>query len=310
MLKAIKIENLNKSYGKNKVLNNVNLNIEIGEFYCLLGPNGSGKTTLSSIIAGIRSADSGNVTILGKNINEVKEFMGYIPQENFSDPNLSGKENLLYFAKMLGKEKKGRKELIEDIIRKIGLEKDADKRVSKYSGGMKKRLELATILFPGIDIMILDEPTTGLDPSARRNFFSYISKIKKETTTIFLISHIGSDAELATKVGLIDEGKIIVEDSPEKLKQTSGLKNTVIIETLIKNEDIKNTLSGFSCDGEVVEVDIGYRIFTEESAEIIPKIVRNLESSGNKVLKISASNPSIEDVFFKLTGKTVKEVED
>lgn len=309
-MKAITIDKLSKSYGKNKVLDNVSLEIETGEFYCLLGPNGSGKTTLSSIIAGIRRADSGKVRILDKDIEEVKEMIGYIPQENFSDPNLSGSENLMYFAKMLGKEKEGRKELIEEIIKKIGLEKEAGKRVSKYSGGMKKRLELATILFPGIDIMILDEPTTGLDPSARRNFFSYIKKIKRDSTTIFLISHIGSDAELATKVGLIDEGKIIAEDSPEKLKQTSGLNNTVTIETLTKNDEIKNILSGFSCDKEVIELGSGYRIFTEESAEIIPKIVRQVESGGNKVLKISASSPSIEDVFFKLTGKIVKEIED
>lgn len=306
---AISIRNLNKSYGSKKVLDNINIEIKKGEFYCLLGPNGSGKTTLSSIIAGIRDADSGEVKIIGKNRQEIKEVLGYIPQENFSDPNLTGRENLIYFAKMLGFPKEGREELVKGLIKKIGLEGDMDKRVSKYSGGMKKRLELATILFPGIEIMILDEPTTGLDPSARRNFFGYIDALKDENTTIFLISHIGSDAELASMVGLIDEGKIIAEGRPQELKDSSGLKNIINIETAIKNQEIKNILVGFNKDCDIAEVDKGYKIFTEETSEVIPRIVRDIEGKGYKVTRIAASTPSIEDVFFKLTGKTVKEGE-
>lgn len=306
---AISIRNLNKSYGSKKVLDNINIEIKKGEFYCLLGPNGSGKTTLSSIIAGIRDADSGEVKIIGKNRQEIKEVLGYIPQENFSDPNLTGRENLIYFAKMLGFPKEGREELVKGLIKKIGLEGDMDKRVSKYSGGMKKRLELATILFPGIEIMILDEPTTGLDPSARRNFFGYIDELKDENTTIFLISHIGSDAELASMVGLIDEGKIIAEGRPQELKDSSGLKNIINIETAIKNQEIKNILVDFNKDCDIAEVDKGYKIFTEETSEVIPRIVRDIEGKGYKVTRIAASTPSIEDVFFKLTGKTVKEGE-
>ncbi|MGM0365853.1 MAG: ABC transporter ATP-binding protein [Actinomycetota bacterium] len=307
-METISIKNLSKSYGSRKVLDNINLDIGEGEFYCLLGPNGSGKTTISSIMAGIRKPDSGEVQIYGKSPQKARGFLGYIPQESFSDPNLTGWGNLDYFAKLLGYGREERKRMVKILMEKIELTRDAGKRVANYSGGMKKRLELATVLFPGIKLLILDEPTTGLDPSARRKFFSYIDEIRDEKTTIFLISHIGSDTETATRVGLIDNGKIIAEGSSEKLKNNSGLKNIVSIDTSIKNDSIKKLLHKFNEAEEVLEYDSGYRIFTVQTAEIIPEIVRGIEKMGFKVLKISVSVPTIEDVFFKITGKSVEGV--
>ena len=172
---------------------------------------------------------------------------------------------------------------------------------------MKKKLELATILFPHIKIFILDEPTTGLDPSARRNFFGLIDDLKDKSTTVLLISHIGSDAELATRVGLIDKGKIIAEGSPEELKNGSGLKNIINIEVSVKNEKVKNILSGFNESGQLLETGEGYKIYSDETSEVIPEIVRSIEANGYKVLQIGSVIPSLEDVFFKLTGRKVRE---
>jgi ABC-type multidrug transport system ATPase subunit len=187
---AISIESLTKEYGDNEVLKGVDLKIEEGAFYALMGPNGSGKTTLASIIASVRSPTSGKIEIYGKKPDKAKEFIGYVPQENFSSPMLTGKENLLYFAGLLGYSKGQSEELANELLNKIGLSEDADKRVSEYSGGMRKRLEVATVLFPGTRILILDEPTTGLDPSARRKFLGSINELKGEKTTILLITHI------------------------------------------------------------------------------------------------------------------------
>jgi len=202
-LQAIEVINLIKKYDNITVLDDLNLNINEGEFYCLMGPNGSGKTTLSSIIASIRKPTGGEVKIFGKKPGQSKRLIGYIPQENFSDPNLTGLENIHYFARMLGYSNKDSKAIAQELLTKVGLFDDRNKRVSKFSGGMRKKLELSTILFPHIKIFILDEPTTGLDPAARRNFFGLIDQLKDKSTTVLLISHIGSDAELATRVGLI-----------------------------------------------------------------------------------------------------------
>jgi ABC-2 type transport system ATP-binding protein len=305
---AIYAEKLTKTYGDNEVLQGVNLKIEEGEFYALMGPNGSGKTTLASIMASVRKPTSGKIEIYGRKPEKAKELTGYVPQENFSSPILTGKENLMYFAGLLSYSKKKAERLVNELLNKIELSQDADKRVSDYSGGMRKRLEAATALFPGIRILILDEPTTGLDPSARRKFLGLIQGVRGEKITILLVTHIGADAELASKVGLIDKGQIVAEGEPERLKKASGLKNVINIETAIKSEKVANVLSGFSEKGKVLETDVGYRVYCKDVEEATPKIVRSLDAVGCEATKIETEKPSLEDVFFKLTEKTVREV--
>jgi len=284
------------------------LKVEEGEFYALMGPNGSGKTTLASIIASVRSPTSGKIEIYGRKPEKAKELIGYIPQENFSSPILTGKENLMYFAGLLGYSRDKAERIVNELLSKIGLSEDANKRVSDYSGGMRKRLEAATALFPGTKILILDEPTTGLDPSARRKFLGLVKETKEEKTTILLITHIGADAELASRVGLIDEGKIIADDEPERLKETSGLKNVINIETTIKSERVASVLGNFSENQKVLETDAGYRIYCKDAEKATPRIVRSLDAIGCKATKIETEKPSLEDVFFKLTERMVREV--
>jgi len=309
-LSAIEVRNLTKKYGAITVLDDINLDINEGEFYCLMGPNGSGKTTLSTIIASVRQPTSGEIKIFGKKPEQSKQLIGYIPQENFSDPNLTGLENINYFARMLGYPKKDAVATGLELLKKVGLFEERNKRVSRYSGGMRKKLELSTILFPHIKIFILDEPTIGLDPSARRNFFGLVDDLKDKSTTILLVSHIGSDAELATRVGLMDKGKIIADGSPDGLKNKSGLKNMINIELSVKNEKVKNILSGFNKAEKLLETDEGYKICSDETSEVIPEIVRTVENNGYKVLQIGSVIPSLEDVFFRLTGKKVRETEE
>jgi ABC-2 type transport system ATP-binding protein len=174
---------------------------------------------------------------------------------------------------------------------------------------MRKRLEVATILFPGLKLLIMDEPTTGLDPSARRKFLGLIQELRNEEITILLITHIGADADLASRVGLMNRGKIIAEDQPEKLKKKSGLENVVNIETSIKNGRVAGLLSKFSEKLNILETETGYRVFAEDVEETIPKIIRDLDEIGCKVIRIETTKPSLEDVFFKLTETKVREVD-
>ena len=273
-----------------------------------MGRNGSGKTTLASIIASVRSPSSGKIKIYGKEPEDAKDLIGYIPQENFSSPILTGKENLMYFAGLLGYSKNAAQKIVDKLLQKIGLSEYANKKVSDYSGGMRKRLEVATALFPNTRILILDEPTTGLDPSARRKFLGLIQELREEKTTILLITHIGADAEMASRVGLIDEGEIIAEDDPEGLKKASGLNDVVNIETTIKSGKVTQILGKFSEKKKVLETDVGYRVYCNDVEEAIPQIVRSLDAIGCKASKIETVKPSLEDVFFKLTEKMVREV--
>jgi ABC-2 type transport system ATP-binding protein len=304
---AIEVANLAKRFGDKEVFAGLNLNIAEGEFYALMGPNGSGKTTLASIIASIRKPSSGSVLVYGQPAAEAKKFIGYVPQENFSAPKLTARENLVYFARLLNYPAGEAKKLASDMLEKIGLAGDADKRVEKFSGGMRKRLEVATALFPGVKVLILDEPTTGLDPGARRNFFSLVSDVKDKKTTILLITHLGSDAELASRVGLIDNGKIIAEGEPEILKRVHGLEDVITVETQVKSAEIARMLGELSIDQRLLETEEGYRIYSRDGGKVLAEVSRRLDHAGYKVMRLEMTRPSLEDVFFKLTQKTISE---
>jgi len=307
-MKAIHIENLTKQYRDSVVLSGIDLSVEEGEFFALMGPNGSGKTTLVSIISTVVAATEGTVEIYGRKPEQAKDLIAYVPQENFSSPLLSGRENLSYFAELLGYSGRTAKELVRRTLEKVDLWEEAEKKVAKYSGGMKKRLEVATALFPGTKILILDEPTTGLDPSARRKFFGLIDEIREEKTTVFLITHIGADAELAGRVGMIDAGRIVAQGAPDELKASSGLGDVISVETEIKNRRISDTLSGFSENRKVLETELGYRVYCSNADAATPDIVRSLDEIGCRATQMETIKPTLEDVFFHLTGKAVREV--
>jgi ABC-2 type transport system ATP-binding protein len=304
---AVHVENLVKTYDSRRVLDGVNLDVAEGEFYALMGPNGSGKTTLASIIAAVKTPDSGVVEVYGKKPAQAKEIIGYVPQENFSSPKLSGKENLVYFANLLGYSRSRANQLAIDVLRDVGLSQEIDKRVAKYSGGMRKRLEVATAIFPGMKVLVLDEPTTGLDPAARRAFFSMIQEIMDRKTSIVLITHIGSDAELASKVGLIDNGKMIAEGTPDELKRKHAIEDVITVETAVKTDSVFSVLKGFSIDGRVAEAEDGYRIYSRNGDKVLADVVRSLDQAGHKVIRIEMARPTLEDVFFRLTEKQLQE---
>jgi len=305
---AIYVENLVKTYSGRRVLDGVDLDVREGEFYALMGPNGSGKTTLAAIAASVITQDSGVVEIHGKRPEQAKGLIGYVPQESFSSPELSGKENLIYFASLLGYSRGEARRLTEEMLRQVGLSREGDKRVAKYSGGMRKRLEVATAMFPGIRVLILDEPTTGLDPGARRSFFGMLKEKMDATATILLVTHIGSDAELASRVGLIDNGRIIAEGTADELKREYAVEDVITVETAVRAEGVVSILQGFGIDGKVAELEAGYRIYSRDGDRAMADVVRSLDQAGYKVLRIEMGRPTLEDVFFRLTEKNVQEV--
>ncbi len=304
---AVHAENLVKTYDNRRVLDGVNLDVPEGEFYALMGPNGSGKTTLASIVAAVKMQDSGVVELYGRKPAQAKKFIGYVPQESFSSPKLSGRENLVYFANLLGYQRDKANQLVSEMLQSVGLSEEAGKRVAKYSGGMRKRLEVATAIFPGIRVLILDEPTTGLDPAARRSFFSMIQDITDKKTSIVLITHIGSDAELASKVGLIDRGRMIAEGTPDELKRRHAVEDVITVETAVKTDTVLSVLKGFSIDGKVAESEAGYKIYSRNGDRVLADVVRSLDQAGHRVIRIEMARPTLEDVFFRLTERNLQE---
>ena len=285
---AIHVEDLVKTYDSRRVLDGVNLDVPEGEFYALMGPNGSGKTTLASIIAAVKTQDSGIVEVYGNKPAQAKGF-------------------IVYFANLLGYSRSQANQLVVEVLKNIGLSEEADKRVAKYSGGMRKRLEVATAIFPGIKVLILDEPTTGLDPAARRSFFSMVQDIMGRKTSIILITHIGSDAELASRVGLIDNGKMIAEGTPDELKRKHAVEDVIIVETAVRTDSVLSVLKGYSINGKVAESETGYKIYSRNGDRVMADVVRSLDQAGHKVMRIEIARPTLEDVFFRLTERHLQE---
>lgn len=307
---AIAVENIRKNYGLIEIVKGVNLTIEEGEFFTLMGPNGSGKTTLTSIIAGTTLSTSGSVNIHGYDVSDksekVKSLIGYVPQENFSCPRLTGRENLLYFAQLAGFNNSTARKWADELLEKMGLSQDANKKVSQYSGGMRKRLEVATALVPDVKIIILDEPTTGFDPTVRKEFMGLLLDINQGGTTIFLVTHIGEDAEVAKTVAFMNNGQIIAQDNPKELiKKFKGLK-TLNIKTSVMSTRVSKILQQFNTNGKLIQTDEEYKVYCEKPEKIIPLVIKNLDEAGCKTTRIDLSPPSLEDVFYILTKRALK----
>ena len=237
MGRLIEIEKLSKSFGEQKVLDKIDFNLESGEIVGLIGPSGSGKSTLIKTMLGMEKADEGEALVLDYKMpkREILSNIGYMAQSDALYEMLTGYENLEFFGKMKGVSAKELKKEIEYIAEVVDLTDDLKKLVSNYSGGMKRRLSLAIALIGSPELLILDEPTVGIDPSLRKNIWKELFKQRDNGVGILVTTHVMDEAELTDKVGLLLNGDIIDFDTPQQLK----VKNNVntIEEVFLKVEE-------------------------------------------------------------------------
>ena len=237
MGRLIEIEKLSKSFGEQKVLDKIDFNLESGEIVGLIGPSGSGKSTLIKTMLGMEKADEGEALILDYKMpkREILSNIGYMAQSDALYEMLTGYENLEFFGKMKGVSAKELKKEIEYIAEIVDLTDDLKKLVSKYSGGMKRRLSLAIALIGSPELLILDEPTVGIDPSLRKNIWKELFKQRDNGVGILVTTHVMDEAELTDKVGLLLNGDIIDFDTPQQLKVKNNVKT--IEEVFLKVEE-------------------------------------------------------------------------
>ncbi|WP_048055839.1 ABC transporter ATP-binding protein [Pyrococcus sp. ST04] len=290
---AIEIINLIKRYGGNRVLNGITLRIKEGEIFALLGPNGAGKTTLLRIIAEGLSYDSGEVRIFGKPISrESLRMIGYVPQEDILYNLLTVEENLRFYADIFD----APIERIDEIIELLDLPRK--KKVKELSGGFRKRLSIGVMLLHDPKILILDEPSVGLDVPTRRELWSLIENLKEEGKTILIATHYMEEAEiLADRVGIINEGKVIAVGTVEELKRLAGESSVIKVSGVLKGLE---RLSEF---GKIVLKEDSVRIITSNPKEVLARIVEVLLSAGSEIRMVKIEEPTLEDVFLKLTGR-------
>ncbi|GAA6117472.1 ABC-type multidrug transport system, ATPase component [Apilactobacillus kunkeei DSM 12361 = ATCC 700308] len=219
--KIISINNLKKKYGKQVVLNNVSFEVDYGQIVGLIGPSGAGKSTIIKLTLGMEKADSGNSEVFGIHMpnRKILSKMGYMAQSDSLYNSLSARENLLFFAKMRELKKEDLDSEIERVSKVVDLTDQLDKKVDNFSGGMKRRLSLAIALLGNPQLLILDEPTVGIDPVLRKNIWTELGKLRDNGCSILVTTHVMDEAELTDRVALLIDGNIIADDAPNNLKQ-------------------------------------------------------------------------------------------
>ena len=305
---AIQVRGVSKRYGRVAALKSVSLEVLEGEVFGLLGPNGAGKTTLMEIIVGLRKPDSGEVLVLGKkpSLRELGRLIGFVPQETMLYEDLTVYENLKFIAALYYLDKRDFEKRLEELASVLGFKDLVSRRFGKLSGGQRRRVALAASLLHDPPILVLDEPTLGLDPDARREFWALILSMKEEGKTMLLSTHYMEEAdELCDRVAIINEGVIVEVGRPEDLKKMYGGSSKVVVKVKIRDENVAlKTLSTLGAR----RTQEGILVETEEPEELVPVLVEKLNAVGVYPEAVQIRSPTLEDVFLNLTGRRLVEV--
>jgi ABC-2 type transport system ATP-binding protein len=298
-----------------KAVDNISFNLKEGEFFGFLGPNGAGKSTTIKILTTLLKKTSGSVIVAGHDIDteaaDIRKVIGVQSQDTTVDGDLTGRENLMLQGHFQQLETGKIKERVNELLKLVELESAADKRAQNYSGGMKKRLDLATALIHEPKLLFLDEPTTGLDPQSRTAIWSYLERLNKEEgTTIFLTTQYLEEADrLCKRLSIIDFGKIVASGTPAELKREVGADSIKVeLENCEKDKvhatELLKSMTGVT---EVMETpEECLTVYAKDGGVLIADIVRALDSTDIRLLSVTFSSPSLDDVFLRHTGRRIR----
>ena len=311
---AISVRGLVKRFGDFTAVNRVSFGVKEGEVFGLLGPNGAGKTTTISILSTIISLSSGSASVFGNDVTKSKDavrgMIGIVFQDPSLDDELTGRENLDLHARFYGVKGEQKREAIARVLKLVELEDKADKQVRSYSGGMKRRLEIARGFIHNPRVLFLDEPTIGLDPQTRRKIWDYIKMLnEKERLTIIITTHYMEEAdELCDRIAIIDHGKIIAMDTPEKLKDSLGgdiirigTASPSRLVSLLKKKKMGSRVKEYG--GDTVEIT------SKNGGALLPKVIELADKAKIPIEYSTIKRPTLEDVFISMTGKAIREEE-
>ena len=304
----ITVENLVKRFGELVAVNDISFSVAPGEIFGFLGPNGAGKTTTINILCTLVKPTSGRAIINGFDVvhqqSQVRQSIGLVFQDPSLDERLSGLQNLRFHALVYNVPSSVREKRIKEMLTMVELWDRRKSEVRTYSGGMKRRLELARGLLHYPKVLFLDEPTLGLDPQTRSRIWEYILKLRqREGTTIFLTTHYMDEVENADRIAIIDYGKLVAVDTPEGLKKIVG-KDIISVKT---DDDDRATEQIRLCYRTEARRDSnGLTFEVANGEEFLPTFIREF---GTKILSVSLRRPSLDDVFLKLTGREIRQEE-
>jgi ABC-2 type transport system ATP-binding protein len=308
-MEAIVVEELRKSYGKVQALDGVNFAVQEGEVFGLLGPNGAGKTTTVKVLATLTKPDSGRAEVVFQDVvkepNAVRRTIGYVPQSSGVDREATGRENLMLQGRVQGMSGHVLKERVNELLELVGIADAADRVVRGYSGGMKRRLDVALGVVHRPRVVFLDEPTTGLDPEARAAMWEELGHLaEREALTILLTTDYLEEADrLADRLAILSRGVVVAGGTPNELKR-SLVGDSVTVELSDgKVADAREVIAALDGVREVRVEGRQLRSRVESGARAIPQILSALERSGISVEAVDTHRPSLDDVYLHFTGR-------
>lgn len=312
MEKIIEVENLTKSYGKFKALDNLSLYVEKGKIFGLLGPNGSGKSTTINCILSLLNYSSGTIKIFGKemtpNAYDIKSKIGVVFQDVAVFNELTVYDNIDYFCGLYINDKKQRKQYVEDAIKLTGLDSFRKMRPKQLSGGLLRRLNIACGIAHKPELIFLDEPTVAVDPQSRNNILEGIQKLNKAGATIVYTTHYMEEVEqLCNRIAILDKGKMIAVGTKEDLKELISIGEKVTVEL---NKLDKNSIEKIKKMKNVINVkyeDKALYITLKKAEDNLEKIIAFLKDNNIEYTKIFSELPTLNDVFLELTGKELRD---
>jgi ABC-2 type transport system ATP-binding protein len=310
----VKVNGLTKVFGPLKAVDGVSFEVEEGEIFGFLGPNGAGKTTTINMLTTLLSPSGGTATINGldihKHATEVRRTVGVVPQEYTADEDLTGLQNILLCADLYGIPRSNSKPHALELLKLVELQDAADRKVSTYSGGMRRRLELACGLINYPRLLFLDEPTLGLDVQTRTAVWSYIRMLKEEyRMTLFLTTHYLEEADsLCDRIAIIDHGHIVRIGTPTELKASIG-GDVIVVGVAEAALDLSAEIQKIPLVKEVKKSDHEYRIKSEVGEESSIQIIDLIRSKGLHVTKISLTKPTLDEAYLEFTGRSMREEE-
>jgi ABC-2 type transport system ATP-binding protein len=319
-MSVIQTKGLTKIFSGNiRAVDGIDFEVSAGEIFAFLGPNGAGKTTTIKMLNTLIQPTSGTATVAGldvvKNPTEVRKRIGYAAQDVGVDERATGRENLTLYGHFYRLDGKTIRQRVKELFELVDLTGYEDKMVSTYSGGMRKRLDLAMGLIHQPQVIFLDEPTTGLDPQTRAHLWDYINKLAKSMgVAIFLTTHYMEEADrLADRIAIIDLGKIMTMGTSDELKRSIGGDVVTLTPTVEKDEERQKfirraeaALSGKPFIMETKPSDGELAVYVNDGGAAVPSIMQILGSQGIEVKTISMARPSLDDVFLKYTGRTIR----
>ncbi|MET8777313.1 ATP-binding cassette domain-containing protein [Nocardia sp. NPDC050713] len=306
---AVRAEGLRKRYGDKNALDGFELTVRRGTVHGLLGPNGAGKTTAVRILSTLIRLDDGHATVAGLDVvrqaREVRARIGLTGQYAAVDEVLTGRQNLEMFGRLFHLGGRGAKERAAELLERFDLVEAADRGVGKYSGGMRRRLDLAASMILAPDVLFLDEPTTGLDPRSRGEVWESVRALVADGTTVLLTTQYLEEADrLASRITVIDQGRAIADDTPDGLKNTVGGDLIEVVATEAADLPLVAKVLARVCTGEPDTDDAERRVYAPVTDRVaaLTDVARTLQDEGIAVEDIGLRRPSLDDVFLQLTG--------